>query len=246
MLLRSSMRDALFTVFVSVVLTAGLAAGPAAATSFNIDFGSEFGTLPNTDPASSSQTGFWNEVNTPSAMLRDLSGNVTGVTVAITADNIDTFWPDNQPRALQADFFSSNVGNAWTVSIAGLSNGVYDLVFYAPDGPFDNGTGIIDANGSRISNNLNGSALLADAVVTNGNLFIQSIPQPVNDSFQHVGERGLSGLQIIQTSATVSAQGNSDVPGPASLATLLGGLALLWGVRQSSACMNASISAGSL
>ena len=66
----------------------------------------------------------------------DISGNASGATIDVYAY---TFAGDSaspvagDPGLLIADNFYSSPGSAWNLAITGLTNGIYDVYYYAPD-----------------------------------------------------------------------------------------------------------------
>ena len=191
------------------------------AAGFNIDFGSAFTGLPSTYSAASGQAGVWNDVFA-NGNLQDTTGAATSVAVTPIVGN-----PNGQIGAattndelLLGDFFFFSSG--WNVDFAGLTDGLYDVYYYAPSstgvstGAFTaNGTSITEIPGDSVSNLIQGTSydVLSGVSVSGGTLSLASTGGVLELNF------GLAGLQLV------------PVPEPASLALFAVGLMAWIGIR---------------
>ena len=101
----------------------------------NIDLGGVFGSPSDAYGAVSGQTGRWNTVGLGvTSGLVDTTAAPTAVSVTVSADS-DTGGQQSCPtadaHACVADTIYTANGT-WTVNLAGLENGIYDVFLYAP------------------------------------------------------------------------------------------------------------------
>jgi hypothetical protein len=112
-----------------------LSSPSASAQSFNIDFADNLtlGTPSNTYGAGSGQAGYWNDV-VGDIVLADLSGNVTGVSIALvgvdTPYGFDELCTGGEDEALMDDIIYTS-GLTGYFLITGLADGCYDVYTYA-------------------------------------------------------------------------------------------------------------------
>ena len=108
-------------------------------------------------------------------------------------------WIWSEPNLTADNFYSKN-GDSWKVEITGISNGIYDIYYYAPTHSSVS-TGSFYIN-SALQNSISGSGnnelsqgtdwgMLSGVTVSNSTLTLES-----NSTS---GYRGLAGLQIRQT-----------------------------------------------
>ena len=199
-----------------------LAAASAHAVVFNIDFGTDFGN-PLEGYAAAGGAGRWNWIqNGDPKELYDGGYNyqTTPVMLTVSADEYQGSSTSSDP--LFSDFFYSYGGSdpSWSVAITGLSDGAYDVYYYAPNHPYlvtgdftINGLGVSSINGGSVAAGslIKGSSwdVAQSVVVSGGTLTLQAKPMAGADFI------GLAGLQII------------SIPEPATYAALMGGAVLL-------------------
>jgi hypothetical protein len=201
----------------ALTLVSALAAD---ATPINFDFGSADAAPSSGFGAASGQAGIWNRIVdfATAAGIVDLGGDPTGVTVLISAEEMSGVSgpPGDDGKLLMGDnFFSSS--QPWTLTITGLTDGLYDVYLYEPvhdsvgtGAGTVNGVSFSDINGGYSGTFSEGSNFhhLAGVSISGGQLFATGS----NASFS-----GLSGLQLVAASA--------PVPEPATLSLLVLGLA---------------------
>jgi hypothetical protein len=121
------------------VLALAAAAPCAAAQSFNLDVGDNLIIFPvpaNSYAGAASQTGVWNDVNTPySTNLVKLDGSASSVTTSSTSSSSYNYFPSTltgEDRNLMIDIQNLPfIGGPWTWTFSGLQNGDYKLYTYA-------------------------------------------------------------------------------------------------------------------
>jgi hypothetical protein len=202
-----------FIAFLSICL---FSFQPASAAEFNIDFGDDFTGLSSAYGAASGQTGTWNDVFANGA-LTDTSGTLTTVTVTLVAGSTSGQFGSgvsNDERLLGDFFFSSGAG--WNLDFANLTDGLYDVYYYAPSstavstGAFTiNGTPVAELPGDGSSALIQGTSydVLSSVSVVGGTLSLASGGGVLETNF------GLAGLQLV------------SVPEPATLSLLALGMA---------------------
>jgi hypothetical protein len=196
-----------------------LATSPAQAASFNIDFGSNFLTTNNSNfGAAANQAGQWNNITATGTTsgLKDTSNATTSVNLSLSSTYSTTSHnptPSTDLQRLVQDSFWATSGKSWTVTLSGLSNGAYNVFYYGPShsilttGTFSiNGTGVASIRGDNTTSFVKGTNydVLNNVSVSDGTLTLISTSSS--------GHRGLSGLQLVQTSSTSAA-----VPEPLSI-----------------------------
>lgn len=200
----------------SVALT-GSSAQAYSFASFNIDFGSTALTTNNsTFGAAANQPGQWNNITNLgiTSNLLDAFNASTSVSLNLIAYTPAGFYgfPYDDLQRLVVDNFYSNSGSNWTVTLSGLDNGAYDVFYYGSfhydvaTGAFSiNGTNVGSITGDNYTSLVQGTNwdVLNNVSVTNGTLILTSTSTS--------GYRGLSGLQIVQTSSA------SAVPEPLTI-----------------------------
>ena len=188
---------------------------------FNIDFGNSNGSPASTYGAAAGQAGTWNTISTMGTVgaLVDITGATTGVSVTTSGSG---FGNAADPKPLLGDMLWRSGGN-WTVSFAGLTDGQYDIFYYAPLHPMHlgdvtiNGTTVDSMEGS-IDTLVQGTSwnVLQSVTVSGGVLNLASGPVPP-EGIQYPWT-GIAGLQI--TTATTP---TASEPGILGL-LLIGGL----------------------
>ncbi len=228
-------RKTLFAAAMAIGLGAIGWSPSASATALNIDFGNQGpGVAPSSSfGAASGQVGVWNNITAfvTGAGIVDTTGAATGVAISITAATMGGFLPlpSGDANDLMADNFFD--GNSWSLSMTGLSNGLYDVYLYEPHNSLV-GTGAGTLNGvafGDINGNFSGGTftagsnfhLLSGVTVAGGLLTASAVPVLSSSCCS-----GLSGLQLVPL---FQAQ---QVPEPGTL-TLFGlGLAGLGYMRR--------------
>ncbi len=116
-----------------------LLTGATHASEINIDFGTNWGAPAATYAGAVGQPGFWNDITTLGiSSLSDLDGNaLNGTSLDLDAQKISgsSGSPGTDVQNLVNDNFFSSTSTppgTWSLSIVGLDNGVYDVVYYAP------------------------------------------------------------------------------------------------------------------
>lgn len=216
-------------VTATAVTVCGLFAAPAAfATPLNIDFGNYYADTPSSSlGAASGQTGSWNRIadfSTPTGVV-DIFGNATSVTIEITASNMTGAAIDGITEAdlLMRDAFFVYGATTWSLAMAGLTDGTYDVYLYDLKNP-NQSTGSGSLNGVAIADieaDFNGTFLnggnyqVLSGVVVTGGLLNASAGGDLN-----LHGYGLAGMQIVERSSE-----SNDIPEPATLALFGLGLA---------------------
>ncbi len=199
-----------------------LVASSAEAVVFNIDFGTSYSN-PLQDYAAVGVAGRWNWIqNGVEKELYDGDYTFQATPVMLTVSADDYQGSSLSTDALFSDFFYSNGGSdpSWSVAISGLSDGTYDVYYYAPHHPYAvtgdftiNGVGVSSISGASVAAGslVKGSSwdVAQGVVVSGGTLTLQAKSMPTADFI------GLAGLQII------------SIPEPATYAALMGGAVLL-------------------
>jgi len=194
-----------------------LAVSPAQAASFNIDFGSANPTTNNTTfGAAANQAGQWNNIipTETTSDLRDTSNATTSVSLTLTSNAIGSSngTASTDLQRLVNDSFTHNNCFNWNVTLSNLSNGIYNVFYYGPSnrnvttGAFTiNGTAVASITGDDTTSFVQGINydVLNNVSVSNGTLTLASTST--------TGLRGLSGLQLVQTSSA------SAVPEPLTI-----------------------------
>jgi hypothetical protein len=177
------------------------------AQDFNVDFSSHFAGPAATFGAAASQPGTWNVITAagPTTLL-NLNGTSSAASISVTVAAVSGFGTFNgfggshtgDLQALLDDNFFSTLGAHWSLTISGLSNGLYDFYYYAPSngsvdtGPFTvNGiaaSSIAGDDSSPLTEGLNWE-VMHDVSVTNGTMTVLSTDTGT-------GPLGLAGLQI--------------------------------------------------
>jgi hypothetical protein len=228
------MRKLLFFIitFFFLSLTNGLHA-----EMINLDFSNVWGSPPATYGAASGQVGVWNVYGYPerstSLSLVDTAGNtISGASLIFDAPygsaGASGPWVPDAYKPLLADGISTDEYGSYTVTIAGLSAGVYDLYSYAFI-PFTTtsfgmtvsvagalqGTESVTGQFPNPANySLNATHALHTLSLTSGESIIITI-----GSYGPDGDNSLSGLQIVPKS----------IPEPSTLLLLGSGLVGLVG-----------------
>jgi hypothetical protein len=212
------LRSRIAAPYLSVLALLSMLSPAAHAQSFNIDFGNIFTVPSATFGGAANQVGAWNKINTfgNPVTLNNLAGTPTAVTLLLTANSVggNAFSGGTDTRTMKDDHFFSSVGNVWSFSVNGLTNGVYDMYAYGPTSA-NTSTRLFTANGVAGPNvpgdKANNDALVlgvdyaivGSVTVTNGTLVVTS------SNANGVG--GLSGLQIVPQ------QSGSAAPEPSTL-----------------------------
>ncbi len=110
----------------------------AQAASFNIDFGNKEPSNNSAFGAAANQPGTWNNITTlgTTSNLIDVTGTSTTVSLNLIASDINgsgnTRGGDINITNLINDNFFVPFGGTWSLTLSGLSNGIYDIYYYAP------------------------------------------------------------------------------------------------------------------
>jgi hypothetical protein len=200
----------------TIGLTIGvfLAVSNANAQSFNLDFGNHDSSPNSLYEGAAHVSGMWNCINSGTAILSNLDGTQSGVTLALSESCTAGYTTDSVESAspLLDDFFYADP--AWTVSFSGLSNGSYSLYYYSPNGQTVK-TGKFSIQGNPISAELLGNSeilnpslvegtsygVVANILVTDGNLLLSFDRQNGGITSSKSGYTGLAGLQLVKTPA---------------------------------------------
>ena len=173
--------------------------GFTTALRLNIDFGATMPDVPSGYAGAANQSGTWNKISSNSTNnLVDINNVSTSISLEVTAQHLT-----GQTRSganLTTDNFYSNNGVSWKVEITGVSNGIYDIYYYAP-AHSSVSTGSFYIN-SALQNSISGSSnnqlsqgtdwdILSGVKVSNSTLTLES--------YSTSGYRGLAGLQIRPT-----------------------------------------------
>lgn len=195
-------------------MTVGLFNTSAQAASFNIDFGITQPSNNSAFGAAANQSGTWNNITTlgTTSNLIDVTGTSTTVSLNLIAPSagVNGSIPGRSDISnLIDDSFFTTFNGTWSLTLSGLSNGIYDIYYYAPTNTIIE-TGTFEVNGvsaaSILGDNPNANDneldqgldwdIVSGVNVTDGSLtFISSTP---TSNF-----RGLSGLQLTQVSQPV-------------------------------------------
>jgi hypothetical protein len=168
---------------------------------FNIDFSGATGTPPNSYAAAGG-AGEWNRfLNLGGLLLVDVNNLVTGASATISSETINNFGgPLGGDADLLADSTSDcNDPDEWSLTFAGLTDGVYKIIAYAPISAAVQ-TGDISIDGSLAIDSLPGDspAALVEgtswdstlAVVSGGTLSIDGLGNGA------VSCAGIAGVQL--------------------------------------------------
>jgi hypothetical protein len=165
----------------------------------NIDFGAARPDVPSSYAGAANQSGTWNKISSNSTNnLVDINNVSTSISLEVTAEQLGGSSPGG-PNLTKDNFFSSN-GTTWKVEITGISNGIYDIYYYAPTHSSVS-TGSFYIN-SALQNSISGSGnnelsqgtdwgMLSGVTVSNSTLTLES--------YSTSSYRGLAGLQIQPT-----------------------------------------------
>jgi hypothetical protein len=173
------------------------------ASDLNIDFGNADGGPSSGFGAAAGQAGSWNVIADGNQQsLVNLAGLTTSAQITVTASSFAGANSDpahsGDLAALLDDNFYSNPNTSWSFTITGLTDGYYDIYYYAPSNAGVD-TGNFTLNGNAISNipgdDGNGFTegvdweVYPDLDITAGSL--TAVSSSINE-FQ-----GLAGLQIV-------------------------------------------------
>tara|TARA_Y100001960_G_C14576861_1_gene778709 strand:+ start:151 stop:756 length:606 start_codon:yes stop_codon:yes gene_type:complete len=165
----------------------------------NIDFGAHRPDVPSGYAGAANQSGTWNKISSNSTNnLVDIDNVSTSISLEVTAQTLGGYTISGAD--LTSDNFYSSNGASWKVEITGISNGIYDIYYYAPANTAVS-TGSFYIN-SALQNSISGSSnnvlsqgtdwdILSGVTVSNSTLTLESYS---TSSF-----RGLAGLQIRPT-----------------------------------------------
>ena len=119
----------------------GFMSSSAFSASLNIDFSTRMGA-PLSFQGYEGQAGTWNSIGLGSHNLFDLNGVATSVTANVSASYDNGIWGSFAP------LLGDNIWDtsAWSVDLSGLTNGLYELIVYAPTNSMVS-TGSLDING---------------------------------------------------------------------------------------------------
>ena len=173
--------------------------GFTTALRLNIDFGATMPDVPSGYAGAANQSGTWNKISSNSTNnLVDINNVSTSISLEVTALTLGGYTISGAD--LTSDNFYSSNGASWKVEITGISNGIYDIYYYAP-AHSSVSTGSFYIN-SALQNSISGSSnnqlsqgtdwdILSGVKVSNSTLTLES--------FSTSSYRGLAGLQIRPT-----------------------------------------------
>jgi len=165
----------------------------------NIDFGAQQPDIPSGYAGAANQSGTWNKISSNSTNnLVDIDNVSTSISLEVTAQTLGGYTISGAD--LTSDNFYSSNGASWKVEITGISNGIYDIYYYAPANTAVS-TGSFYIN-SALQNSISGSSnnvlsqgtdwdILSGVTVSNSTLTLES--------YSTSSVRGLAGLQIRPT-----------------------------------------------
>lgn len=178
---------------------------PIQAQNFNVDLGDFWGTPSDAYGAASGQTGRWHTVGLGiTDSLENTASAPTGVTVKISADKDRGYgtgcaWGDT--NSLSADNIYTYAGK-WTIDLAHLKNGVYELFLYAPNNDpvgtgnmLINGIVIPEIHGTIFCNMAEGYDWISLKVMVTGGA-LSMMGDSVGTYYFYAG---LSGFQLRET-----------------------------------------------
>jgi len=184
-----------------------------------IDLGAAHPGLPATYAAAAPAPGVWNSITSAGTTtgLVNSSGAPIPINLTITAGLPSGFIGNipNDNATLLGDNLLSPSSQNWGFSVAGLSNGNYDIYYYEP-AHGGVGTGLFDVNGVAATP-LSSSDIelvqgetwdVVSVTVDDGTLTLTSTPTP------GIAFTGLAGIQIVAV----------PEPGPLAALWFLGGL----------------------
>jgi hypothetical protein len=190
---------AILLAFAGVLPTTEVDAGIA----LNLDFGSANSAPSSAFGAASGQAGTWNQISnlvTNSGIL-DVTGAATSVAISISTDFMNGNFapgPSDGELLMSDNYFSFNP--PWSLTISGLTNGLYDFYLYEPSHPTVstgagslNGIPFVDINGGYSGSFVLGSNYhkLSSVSVVGGT----AIATGAGGQF-----KGLAGMQIVPVS----------------------------------------------
>ena len=167
----------------------------------NIDFGAAKTDVPSSYAGAANQSGTWNKISSNSTNnLVDIDNVSTSISLEVTAGSLGGSYGGGSGADLIKDNFFSSNGASWKVEITGISNGIYDIYYYAPNHSAVS-TGSFYIN-SALQNSIPGSGnnelsqgtdwgMLSGVTVSNSTLTLES--------YSTSSYRGLAGLQIRPT-----------------------------------------------
>ena len=200
---------------------------PAVAAPVYIDFGSYSAAPTSVFGAAAGAAGVWNNVATLGTFsdLLDVFGMADITVSAESADGTGGFGTTDTDRLMRDNIYTTP-GKTWSVSLTGLTDGVYDVYLYEPANAFlGSGSGAVNGVAfAGINGTFNGAfvrgtnyLLLTDVAVTNGWLTATG------------GEAGalsgLAGMQLVDRNVSPT-----TVPEPGTL-VLLGAALAAAGIR---------------
>jgi hypothetical protein len=192
------------TLCLQILILSGIVATttPAVAAPVYVDFGSYSAAPTSIFGAAAGLPGVWNNVAGLGTTwnLLDVSGTTTDIDITVTAESADGtggFGTTDAHRLMQDNFYATP-GKAWSVTFAGLTDGLYDVYLYEPMNQFlgtgsgsVNGVSFTSINGNFFGTLVQGSnyLLLTDVLVTNGTLIASGgdLSTP----------NGLAGMQLV-------------------------------------------------
>jgi len=179
---------------------------PLQAQNLNIDLGDHWDSPTDAYGAASGQTGRWNNVEslgvTPN--LVDTAAVPTAVSITVTA-GVVTGWTGNCVMGDANDLLGDNVftfEGTWTVNLAGLTNGIYEVFLYAPGNP-------AVATGNMLVNGIAIASIPGDSTcgLSEGVSWVSVTIAVVDGTLSLMGDwagsgfdyAGLAGLQLRET-----------------------------------------------
>ncbi len=201
---------------------------------FNVDFGDNFTGTSSGYGAASGQTGTWNIITALGVTgLTDITGAATTASVTSSGRSFGSGAYGSPDGNLLTDMLWGSTLSAassdWSVIFNGLSDGFYDVYYYAATHPMPTGTLSINGTGVTALPGNNGVPSLIQGTswdvlmgvnVTGGMLTITGI-NSAGGSW--AGYSGIAGIQLLEGSEVPT----PTVPIPATIPLLILGIAAL-------------------
>jgi len=173
------------------------------AQDFNIDIGSPtpHGTPSIGYGAAAAQAGFWNQIGgVGPTTLTDISSTATAATISLSYYSMaswSTGTPPDADKLLADNLYATG---SWTATVAGLTNGNYDIYLYAPCHS-SMSTGTMSVNGTSVASLPGDSSSPYDLILGTTYATLQVTVSAGSLSLSGTGGDsdwvGLAGIQIV-------------------------------------------------